>query len=60
MINFELNDEETKLLLSVLGNYHLHLEVEIEHTDTREFKEALQKREKALKAIIERLGGLAK
>ena len=60
MINFELNAEETKLLLNVLDNYHLHLEVEIRHTDTRDFREALMKREKALVAVIERLGLLAK
>ena len=60
MINFELNDEETKLLKSVLDNYHFHLDVEIRHTDTRDFREALQKKEKALKAIMDRLGSLAK
>ena len=60
MINFELNDEETKLLLSVLANYHQHLDVEIRHTDTRDFREALEKREKALVAVIERLSKLAK
>jgi hypothetical protein len=60
MINFELNDEETKLVQTVLGNYHLHLEVEIRHTDTRAFREALEKREKALAAVIERLSKLAK
>jgi hypothetical protein len=60
MLNFELSDEETKLLKSVLDNYHLHLDVEIRHTDTRDFREALQKKEKALKAIMDRLGSLAK
>jgi hypothetical protein len=60
MINFELNDEETKLLQQILGNYHNHLDVEIRHTDTRDFREALQKKEKALKAVMERLAGLAK
>ena len=60
MINFELNDEETQLLLSVLGNYHLHLGAEIKHTDTREFREALKKREKAIEAVMERLDKLAK
>jgi hypothetical protein len=60
MINFELNENETKLLQEVLGNYLLHLGAEIRHTDTRDFREALQKREKALAAVIERLGKLAK
>jgi hypothetical protein len=60
MINFELNGEEAKLLQSVLNNYHLHLDVEIRHTDTRDFREALEKKEKALKAVMERLDRLAK
>ena len=60
MVSLEMNDEEVKVLSSVLENYHLHLEVEINHTDRREFREALVKREKALKAVIERLGRLAK
>ncbi|HEY3275221.1 MAG TPA: hypothetical protein VGJ94_01265 [Syntrophorhabdaceae bacterium] len=60
MINLELNEGEAKVLLSVLENYHLHLDVEISHTDRREFREALAKREKSLEAVIERLGPLAK
>lgn len=60
MINFELNDDEAKLVLDVLGNYRLHLGAEIMHTDAREFREALKKREKDLEVMIERLGRVAK
>lgn len=56
MASLGLNDEETKVLSSVLENYRLHLEVEINHTDRREFREALVRRKKVLDAIIERLG----
>ena len=60
MINFELNDEEGKLLLNVLENYRLHLEVEINRTYRREFRQALKDREKSLLEVIERLRGLVK
>ena len=60
MINFELNDDEAKLVSDVLGNYRLHLGAEIMHTDSREFREALKKREKDLEVMIERLGRLVK
>ena len=60
MINFELNGEEAKLVKEVLANYHSHLDVEVRHTDSREYREALQKKEKALKAVMERLDSLAK
>ncbi len=60
MTNFELNDEESKLLLNVLENYLLHLEVEINRTHRREFRDALKEREKSLKAVIDRLRQLSK
>jgi hypothetical protein len=60
MTNFELNDEEAKLLLNVLENYSLHLEVEIKRTYRREFRDALKEREKALHQIVERLRALVK
>jgi hypothetical protein len=60
MVNFELNEEEAKLLLNVLENYFLHLEVEINRTHRREFREALKEREKSLVSVIERLKGLVK
>ena len=55
MVNFELSGEEAKLTLNVLENYLLHLEVEINRTHRREFRDALKEREKDLKAVIERL-----
>ena len=58
MINFELSDEEAKLLLNVIENYGLHLEVEINRTHRREFRQALKEREKSLTAVIERLRAL--
>ena len=60
MVNFELNDEEAKLLLNVLENYRLHLEVEINRTHRREFRQALKDRGKSLEEIIQRLNQLAK
>jgi len=60
MARFELNDDEAKLVLDVLGNYRLHLGAEIMHTDAREYREALKKREKDLEAMLERLSGAVK
>ena len=45
-MQLELNDEEAKVLCSVVDNYTAHLEVEIHRTERRDFREALQKREK--------------
>jgi hypothetical protein len=55
MIQLQLNDEEVKVLRSVLGNYTAHLEVEVHRTEKRDFREALQRREKVLHELIERL-----
>jgi hypothetical protein len=60
MINFELDNEEAKLLLGVLENYLLHLGVEIKRTYRREFRDALKEREKSLEAVVERLRQLTK
>ena len=60
MVNFELSSEEAKLTLNVLENYLLHLEVEINRTHRREFRDALKEREKALQKVTERLRQLAK
>ena len=48
MIQLQLDDEETKVLRSVLENYTAHLEVEVHRTERRDFREALQGREKVL------------
>ncbi|HOP46817.1 MAG TPA: hypothetical protein PK874_04075 [Desulfobacteraceae bacterium] len=54
MINIEMNKEEADILIGVIERYLYHLQVEIIHTDTREFKEALKKREGFLKDMIDR------
>jgi hypothetical protein len=55
MVNFEMSDEEAKLLTNVLERYDSHLEVEIVRTNRREFRDALKERQKTLKTLIERL-----
>ncbi|OPY77074.1 MAG: hypothetical protein A4E65_02909 [Syntrophorhabdus sp. PtaU1.Bin153] len=55
MINFEMTKDEANIVQNVIERYLYHLQVEIMHTDKREFREALKQREKFLKDIIERL-----
>lgn len=55
MVNFEISEEEAKLLSNVLDRYDSHLEVEIVKTHMREFRDALKERQKILKTLIERL-----
>ncbi len=50
-----LTTEEWELLLEVLSERHRALLREISHTDHREFKLALLKREKLLDSIVNRL-----
>jgi hypothetical protein len=50
-----LTIEEWELLLEILGERHLALLREISHTDHREFKLALRKREKLLESVMNRL-----
>lgn len=54
MINIELSREEANILITVIERYLYHLQVEIIHTEKREFREALKKRENFLKDIINR------
>ncbi|MBN1626132.1 MAG: hypothetical protein JW944_06360 [Deltaproteobacteria bacterium] len=54
MVNIEMNREEAEILISVIERYLYHLQVEIIHTDKREFRDALKKRENFLKDIIDR------
>jgi len=54
MISFEMNKEEADILLSVIERYLYHLQVEIIHTDKREFRDALKKRENFLKDMIDK------
>lgn len=55
MINFEMTKEEAAITQNVIGRYLDHLRVEINHTDRREFREALEERELLLTEIINRL-----
>jgi len=50
-----LTIEERELLLEILGGRHSALLRKISHTDHREFKLALRKREKLLESIVDRL-----
>jgi len=50
-----LTVEEWELLLEILRERHTALLREISHTDHREFKHALLKREKLLESIVNRL-----
>jgi len=50
-----LNTEEWELLLEILGERHGALLREISHTDHREFKLALRRREKVLESVVNRL-----
>lgn len=55
MISLEINKDEASTVQNVMGHYLSHLQVEIIHTDKREFREALKQREKFMKEIIDRL-----
>lgn len=50
-----LTKEERELLLEILSERHRALLIEISHTDHREFKLALRKREKLLDSVENRL-----
>ena len=55
MISFTMSKEEANIVQNVIERYLYHLQVEIMHTDKREFRDALKEREKFLKDIIDRL-----
>lgn len=55
MLKFELSEEEAKALSNTLELYLSHLRVEIAHTDRREFREALKRREAVLQSAANRL-----
>jgi hypothetical protein len=55
MISFEMTKDEACIVQNVIERYLYHLQVEIMHTDKREFRDALKEREKFLKEIIDRL-----
>jgi precorrin-6B methylase 2 len=55
MITFEMTKDEANIVQNVIERYLYHLQVEIMHTDKREFRDALKQREKFLKDIIDRM-----
>jgi len=55
MIIFEMTKDEANIVQNVIERYLYHLQVEIMHTDKREFRDALKQREKFLKDIIDRM-----
>ena len=55
MVQLEMDDEEVKVLRSVIENYSAHLEVEIHRTERRDFREALKRRGKVLQNLVQRL-----
>jgi hypothetical protein len=55
MISFEMTKDEANIVQNVIERYLYHLQVEIMHTDKREFRDALKQREKFLKEIIDRM-----
>lgn len=57
MEKLEFLQEEGELLLKILENYHAHLELEIHRTSYRDFRKALESREKKLSSIIEKVKG---
>jgi hypothetical protein len=54
MINLEMNKDEANIMVSVIERYLYHLQVEIIHTDKRDFRDALKERERFLKDMIDR------
>jgi hypothetical protein len=55
MISLEMTKSEAGVVQSVIERYLYHLQVEIIHTDNRDFRNALKEREQFLKEIIDRL-----
>jgi hypothetical protein len=55
MISLEMDKAEASTVQNVMERYLSHLQVEIIHTDKREFREALKQREKFMLEIINRL-----
>ena len=56
MTKIQVSDQEAVLLHSILQNSFRELEVEIVHTDRREFKDYLKSRESLLRRLIEEVG----
>jgi hypothetical protein len=57
MKTLELTTTEMETLRDVLRRYLGELELEIRHTDTRDFKAMLRGREQQLESILRKLSG---
>ncbi len=55
MVRLELQDEQAGWLSNSIQNYLSHLNVEIAHTDRKDFREALKKRAAFLEDVIKML-----
>jgi len=53
-VSLTLSDEERELLFEILEERHRALLHEIWHTDHRDFKVALQKKERILESLLSR------
>jgi hypothetical protein len=56
MGEFDLTDEELKIVRDVLENYIADLRMEISHTDSMDFRETLKRKEEVLKNVLSKLG----
>jgi uncharacterized UPF0160 family protein len=52
----ELTESETTTLCDVVQNYLSELHSEISHTDDRDFKDALRRRQELLQSVLDKLG----
>lgn len=55
MVRIEMNPEEAGLLHEILEEYVSDLRMEIAATDSKDFREALKKKEEFLKNLLEKL-----
>ena len=55
MITIELTREEAETVCEVLHSYLSDLQMEIRHTDNRQFREGLKRKESFLKGLLGRL-----
>ncbi|UCD50242.1 MAG: hypothetical protein JSW27_22275 [Phycisphaerales bacterium] len=57
MATVDLTESEASTLRDVIQNYLSELHSEISHTDDRDFKAALRKRQELLQSVFHKLGG---
>ncbi len=55
----DLTEQETTTLRDVVENYLSDLHTEISHTDDRDFRGALRRRQELLQGVLEKLAPLA-